>query len=402
MPPSAVAVPPASRRNVALFAIGILCYWAAMYVYVPTFSVYAESLGASLSLVGLAVGMYGLTQMLTRVPIGVWSDAMGKRRGIVVAGMLVCGVSAAGLALAPSPVWLVVFRGVMGLAAATWVCSTVLFTSYFPNRDPSVPLSIMSLLIALGQVAGTSCGGLLAERFGWTMPFWASMALSVIAAAVLLLPPDDTMAKPVTVSWDSLLRIAGSPLLLLACGVGAIVYFATFSTVYGFTTVLAERLGATRAQLGYLTTAALLAYGVLTILTPHLVRKLGERRTLLLGLLAITLGILPTPLVGNLGLLFVLQALSGVGRGTLYPLLMSLAIKAVPPSDRASAMGIFQASYAFGMFIGPWISGALADSLGLMSVFVLCGGLCLACLLACLFLTARGALRAALEPRRCS
>jgi MFS family permease len=397
MEKAVAAVEPASRRNVILFAIGILCYWAAMYVYVPTLSVYAESLGASWSVVGLAVGMYGLTQMLTRVPIGIWSDAMGKRRGIVVAGMLVCGVGAAGLALSPSPFWLVVFRGVMGLAAATWVCSTVLFTSYFPDSDPSVPLSIMSLMSALGQVAGTSSGGLLAENFGWTMPFWVSMGLSVIAAVVLLIPPDDTTALPVAVSTESILRIAGAPLLLLACGVGVIVYFATFSTVYGFTTVLAERLGATRAQLGFLTTAALLAYSVFTSLTPRLIKRLGERRTLLFGLLAITLAILPTPLVGSIGGLFALQTLSGIGRGMLYPLLMSLSIKAVAASDRASAMGIFQASYAFGMFVGPWISGGLGDSLGLASVFVLSGSLCLGCLLTCIFFTTRGTLRIELQ-----
>src|SRR5574341_543523 len=203
-----VAAKPASRRNVILFATGILCFWAAMYVYVPTFSVYAESMGASLSVVGLAVGVYGLTQMLTRVPIGLWSDAKGKRRGVVVAGMLVCGLAAAGLALSPSPFWLVLFRGVMGLAAATWGCSTVLFTSYFPDSDPSVPLGIMSLMSALGQVAGTSSGGILAEYLGWTMPFWTSMALSFIAAAVLIFPPDDSTAKPVTASKESILRIA--------------------------------------------------------------------------------------------------------------------------------------------------------------------------------------------------
>lgn len=392
----AVAIMPGSRRNVISFTIGILCYWAAMYVYVPIFSVYAESLGASMSAVGLAVGAYGLTQMLTRVPIGIWSDAMGKRRGIVVAGMLVCSVAAAGLALSPSPAWLVVFRAVMGLAAATWVCSTVLFTSYFPDSDPSVPLSIMSLMSALGQVIGTSSGGILAEKFGWTMPFWISMVLSVVAAVVLLLPPDDTTAKPVTVSQESLLRIARAPLLLLACGIGVIVYFATFSTVYGFTTVLAERLGATRTQFGFLTTAALLAYSVLTILTPRLIKRWGERRTLFLGLLALTLGTLPTPLVGNLGGLFGLQALNGIGRGMLYPLLMSLSIKAVTAPDRASAMGIFQASYALGMFIGPWISGGLADSLGLASVFVLCGCLCLGCSMTCLLVTTRGTLCASL------
>lgn len=397
MQQAVVAVKPANRRNVILFAIGNLCFWAAMYVYVPTFSVYAELLGASMSVVGLAVGVYGLTQMLTRVPIGIWSDAMGKRRGIVVAGMCVCGVAAAGLALSPSPSWLVVFRGVMGLAAATWVCSTVLFTSYFPDSDPSVPLSILSLMSALGQVAGTSSGGLLAEKFGWTMPFWISMVLSFIAAAVLFFPPDDTAAKPVTVSKESILRIARAPLLMLACGVGVVVYFATFSTVYGFTTVLAERLGATRAQLGFLTTAALLAYSALTTLTPCLIKRLGERPTLLLGLLAITLAILPTPFVSDLGDLYVLQILSGIGRGMLYPLLMSLSIKAVTIPDRASAMGIFQASYALGMFIGPWISGGLADSLGLASVFVLCGSLCLGCLLACIFLTTRDTFRAVLQ-----
>ena len=386
-----------SRRNIVLFAAGILCFWAAMYVYVPIFSVYAEKLGATLSIVGLGVGVYGLTQMLTRVPIGIWSDARGRRRGIVVAGMVICAIAAAGLALAPSPTWLVVFRGVMGFAAATWVCSTVLFTSYFQNSDPSVPLSIMSLMSALGQVVGTASGGLIAENFGWTMPFWVSMALSLIAAVVLLFPPEDTTAQPRTVSGASMWRIAKAPLLLLSCGVGIVVYFATFSTVYGFTPVLAERMGASRAQLGFLTTAALVAYSGLTILTPRLVKSLGERMTLLLGLAAITLAILPTPLIDNIYILFGLQALSGIGRGVLYPLLMSLSIKAVTPPDRASAMGIFQAAYAFGMFIGPWISGGLADAWGLASVYILCGGLCLACLLICIPLTTRGALRAALR-----
>jgi len=167
--------------------------------------------------------------------------------------------------------------------------------------------------------------------------------------------------------------------------------------VYGFTPVLAERLGASRAELGFLTTAALLTYSVFTALAPRLIRMLGERRTLLLGLLATTAGILPTPLVGAIGGLFVLQALNGIGRGMLYPLMMSLSIKAVTAPDRASAMGIFQASYAFGMFIGPWISGGLADSLGLVSVFVLCGGLCLGCFLVCVPLTGHGTVRAALR-----
>lgn len=378
-----------SKRTVILFAAGILCFWASMYVYVPTFSVYAEQMGATLSVVGLAVGVYGLTQMLTRIPIGIWSDARGQRRNFIVVGMLICGVAAAGLALSPNPFWLVVFRGVMGLAAATWVCSTVLFTSFFPKSDPSVPLSIMSFTSALGQVLATSTGGMIAEKWGWTAPFWVSAGLSLVAVLVLSRVPDDKTAHPTAITARSMLRIAKAPLLLLACGVGIMVYFATFSTVYGFTPVLAERLGATRAQLGYLTTVALFFYGLVTITSSRIIKLLGERRSLLVGLAVVTLAILPTPMVQDLGGLAVLQALSGLGRGLLYPLLMSLSIKAVTVQDRASAMGIFQASYAFGMFIGPWISGGVADAQGLGAVFLLCGGLCLLCLIGATIFSAR-------------
>ena len=222
------------------------------------------------------------------------------------------------------------------------------------------------------------------------------MVLSVMAAA-LCASSEDTTVRPVAGTQESLLRIARAPLLLLACGVGLVLYFAVYTTVYGFATVLAERLGATRAQLGYLTAAAFLAYGAFTILAPALIRLLGERRTLLLGLLVATSAILPTPLVRGIGAIFALQVLSGAGRGILMPLLLSLSIKAVTAPDRASAMGIFQAAYALGMSIGPWISGGLADSFGLASVFILCGGLCLGCFLACLVLTTRGALGAALR-----
>lgn len=349
-----------------------------MYVYVPTFSVYAESMGATLSIVGLAIGIYGLTQMLTRIPVGIWSDAMGKRRAFVIAGMLICGLAAAGLALAPDPFGLVVFRGVMGLAAATWVCSTVLFISYFPHTDPAVPLSIMSFTSAFGQVLATSAGGLIAEQWGWTAPFWVSMLLSMAAAVLLSLTPDDTTSRPTSITPASMLRIAKAPLLVLACGIGIILYFATYSTMYGFTTVYAERLGATRTQLGLLTTAGLLAYGVATITAPHILRRLGgERGVVLVGLAIVTLGILPTPLVSSVIVLAILQVLVGAGRGMLYPLLMSLSIKAVTAPDRASAMGIFQAAYALGMFIGPWVCGIVADNLGLPFVFILCGGMML-------------------------
>ena len=356
-------------------------FWAAMYVYTPVFPVYAGVLGASMTTVGLAVGAYGLTQMLLRIPLGIWSDGIGKRRIFVVIGMLICGAAAVGFAFSPSPVWLIIFRGLMGVAASTWVCSTVLFTSYFPGRHPSVPLSIMAFASAIGQVLAVSAGGEIAQRLGWIAPFWASLALSIIGAAILWRVPEDATAKAMPVSREGMLRTASSPSLVLACLLGIVMQYVAWSTINGFTPVLAaDRFAATRAQLGYLTTAGLIAYSLVTLFTPRLVTIIGEAPALILSFILLATGILPTPLIHSLGALAVLQVINGVGRGLIYPLLLSLSIKTTAAKDRASAMGIFQATYALGMFVGPSFSGAIAEAFGIDSVFVLCGVLCLICL----------------------
>ncbi len=352
-----------------------------MYVYTPVFPVYAGVLGASMGTVGLAVGAYGLTQMLLRIPLGIISDSIGKRRIFVVIGLLICGAAALGFAFAPTPFWLVIFRGVMGVSAATWVCSTVLFTSYFPKSHPSVPLSIMTFASAIGQVLAVSAGGEMAQRLGWIAPFWASLILSIIAALVLFRVPEDVTAKAMPISKEAMMRTANSSALILACILGILMQYVTWSTVNGFTPILAtERFAATRSQLGYLTTTGLLAYSLVCLFTPRLVRRFGESATLVVSILLLAAGILPTPLVGGLPGLVVLQVLGGVGRGLLYPLLLSLSIKTAAPQDRASAMGVFQATYALGMFVGPSFSGGIAEAFGLDAVFVLCGVLALMCL----------------------
>jgi len=64
---------------------------------------------------------------------------------------------------------------------------------------------------------------------------------------------------------------------------------------------------------------------------------------------------------------------------------MALSIRAVAPQQQATAMGVYQAIYAIGMLMGPLVSGSLADSQGLDSVFYLSAFLCLViAVIACL------------------
>jgi len=59
-----------------------------------------------------------------------------------------------------------------------------------------------------------------------------------------------------------------------------------------------------------------------------------------------------------------------------YPVLMGMSIQYVADQERATAMGLHQAVYAIGMFAGPWLSGILADVLGILPMFGITAFLC--------------------------
>jgi MFS family permease len=82
-------------------------------------------------------------------------------------------------------------------------------------------------------------------------------------------------------------------------------------------------------------------------------------------------------LAGSLPVLFAAQALLGFASGMLAPLLMGMSIEKVGDSERATAMGLHQAVYAIGMFAGPWLSGELAEIIGIQPMFVATGVVCL-------------------------
>ena len=79
----------------------------------------------------------------------------------------------------------------------------------------------------------------------------------------------------------------------------------------------------------------------------------------------------------NLGVLFVAQIFASVGSGIAQPLLMGMSIAKVEGNQRATAMGLHQAVYGIGMFLGPFISGALADWMGIQPMFGVTGFFCL-------------------------
>jgi len=234
-------------------------------------------------------------------------------------------------------------------------------------------MSHTTFCLGLGQAA-SAIGGKLADAYGWVAPFYAGAGLSVIGMAFMLAVPENANKNSPPQSLRSLLAVASRRRLLLVSIITALSQFAVFVTSYGFLSIYATRIGASKTDLGLLMfiinscqTLAMLLTG--TVVTP----RIGYRASVGIAYTSITCVTFITPFIQTVRSLFLIQGLGALGRGLAYPVLMGLAIQGVPQEEKATAMGFFQAVYAIGMFLGPAVGGFIGHKFGLRSIFLYAG-----------------------------
>lgn len=358
-------------RERALLASIVALFWASLYVFVPVLSPYAASLGAGLDLIGLVVGSYGVSQFLLRIPVGWLADRLGRRKPFIAVGFVVTVLSCLMMAWAPTAWYLVLGRGLSGVAATMWVPLSVLLAATFPPEQAVAAMGLANFATNIGQMMGTVSGGWLADRWGWGAPFLTSAAVAVGGLLLVLALRERPGENRGSISLPALGEVLTSRKLLMVAGFGALAQYMTYVTVFGFTPVYAaEALGATGGDLSWLTTATTIPSAVAALTVAPITKRIGVTRSLVGGFLVTAVTTLCIPFTGSLTALLVTQVVGGFGRGLVFPLLMGLSIESVEPSRRAMAMGAFQSIYAIGMVGGPVIAGAIGRFLSAQGLFV--------------------------------
>lgn len=360
--------------RIPLFSFVTMLYWFSMYTYVPILAAYVEHLGASHKMAGIIVGSYGFTQMLLRVPIGVLSDKMHKRKLFIEFGLLFALLSGIGLWLSKDLTLILIFRALAGAAAATWVDFTVLFTSYYKHNESTRAIGTISFYNSIAQMTAMFIGGWAAEQIGWEAPFIIGAIGGIVglAASFFIVDKYEESAAPITMK--GVLQVIGDKTLLSVSFLAILSQLITFATVFGFTPVYATNLGADKFQMSLLTVFSSLPTAIASLIGGrHLTRKYGEKAVVIFGFALTGIFTLIVPFTSSFWVLILTQVLSGFGRGLSFPALMGLSIKDTPSDKRATAMGFFQAIYGLGMFIGPTAMGFIGDIMNLRQGFMFIG-----------------------------
>lgn len=360
--------------RIPLFYFVTVCFWFAMYTYVPILGVYVEQLGGSHKMAGLILGSYGFVQMCLRIPLGISSDKLQKRRLFITFGLAFTFISSFGMFISKNLTWILIFRSLAGAAAATWVDFTVLFTSYYKHNEATRAIGILSFFNGIAQMLAMLLGGVFAEKISVNSTFALGASVGAIGfiASFFIVDIFEEGSKKITLKEIG--EVIKDRNLLAVSFLAVLSQLLTFSTVFGFTPVYAKTIGANEFDLGLLTVFSSLPNALASLFGGiYLAKKFGEKSTIVLGFLTMGLFTITIPFTNNLAFLMFTQAVAGFGRGISFTLLMGLSIKDVGADRRATAMGFFQSIYGLGMFFGPVVVGILGDALNLSKAFILIG-----------------------------
>ena len=367
----------ADPRSVRLIAVSTFFFWIGLYLYVPILPVYAQSRGASLSVVGIIVAAYAVPQLLLRIPFGIWSDSLGRQKPLIIGGTIMIILGAAGLMFSPNPLVLGISRVVTGIGAAVWGMYTVYMVSFYETRRSARAIAVLNIVCSGALVVATLSGGAISNYMGAGYTFLLAACMGGVSLVIVLFARERRVVRKASISWKGIVRVARRPLLITVSVMGIFSFFAQFTGTLGFLPVYAASIGASDAELGILTMLTMGISMAGALLVEPLVKRIGNAVTIAAAALMLGAALLLVPFIDEVPLLYVVQVFNGLGQGMLTTHLMSLSIFDVGPGQRATAMGFYQAMYAIGMLSGPLVSGFIADSWGLAVVFYLCAVLCL-------------------------
>lgn len=160
----------------------------ALYLVVPSL---AADLNPTATETLWIMDAYGFFIAGFLITMGTLGDRLGRRRLLMI-GVAAFGAASVFAAFAPSALWLIVARALLGVAGATLMPSTLsLISNMFTDvRQRALAIGVWATMFALGMAAGPVVGGALVASLWWGAVFLIAVpvALLVLVGAPVLLP----------------------------------------------------------------------------------------------------------------------------------------------------------------------------------------------------------------------
>jgi MFS family permease len=345
-----------------------------LFFILPVLVVHAPLIegGADLTLVGLALGAYGLAQGILQIPFGAASDRWG-RKPVLYAGL---AIFAAGsfLGCVADDIWTMIaartLQGAGAISSVAMALAADLTREQHRTKVMAMIGSMIGLVFALSLVGAP----LLYRAIGMDGLFALTGALCLAAMAIVKyqVPDPPARARPAGATRPARAALLDAELVRLNAGIFIlhVVLYAMFMVV----PLLLIRGGLALPDHWKVYLPVVLASFALMIPAILYADRRNKPKPVLVGAVVLLLGAEAAfaAFEGGIALLAVLLLGFFAAFNVLEALIPSLVSRIAPKEGRGVAIGVYNTTQTLGVFFGGLLGGWVAAHHGATGVFALC------------------------------
>ena len=362
-----------STERLFTFKVSLIM-WVRMlglFMLFPVMSVYASEYdNSSPIMIGLAIGIYGLTQALFQIPFGYFSDRYG-RKPLLILGLCIFLIGSILSANSTDIVFIVVGRALQGGGAISAVLMAFLADSV-SEQSRTKANAFIGFQIGLAFMLSLIIGPIITSSTGLSGLFWVIGLLSIVAILIVFTLPYARPIKYYSLSIASFKEVLKPKLLRLDFSIFSLHMILSSGFIVMPLLIVKNNIVTMFDNWQLYIPAMLFSFiGMLPLII--LSEKYEKTKPILLFCIAILIlsqGMFFT-LNLNFSVFLAILTIFFVAFNSIEAILPSLLSRTASTSKRGLAMGIFSTSQFLGTFFGGAIGGLIYNIYDLNSVFLL-------------------------------
>jgi len=368
---------PIEKRSVTSLAGIYSLRMMGLFLILPVFALYAEHLdGVTPTLIGLALGAYGLTMALLQIPFGMLSDRIG-RKPVITIGLIIFAIGSV-VAASSHDIWgVIIGRAIQG-AGAIAAAMMALLADLTREEVRTKATAMIGMSIGMSFTLSLILGPWLDAAIGVSGIFWLTALLAIGAVVVLhtAIPnPDHSSFHRDAETIPSQLGGALHNFELLRLDIGILVLHAIMTAMFiAMPFVLRDQLELPTLHHSWVYLPILLV--AMAIMVPMVIIAEKKKKMKPVFLTAIGLVSLSGALLAlvHSGWVSVISGLLlfFIAYNVLEATLPSLVSRIAPVDGKGTAMGVYSTSQFLGAFVGGAGGGLLLEHFGVTGIFAAC------------------------------
>lgn len=364
----------ALERRASFSLASIFCLrMLGLFMIYPVFSLYTHKLpGATPLTIGIALGVYGLSQALLQLPFGIWSDHVGRRRVITI-GLLLFAAGSVVAAMSTTIWGIIIGRALQGTGAVGAVI-LALMADLTREEQRTKGMAIIGMSIGMSFALAVIIGPVLDHWIQLSGIFWVTSVLALIGLAVLYLAvpaaPTQKLHRDTQAVPQNLLQVLKDK-QLLRLDFGIFAQHAILTATFLGLPKLIDPAGEVVSYQWLLYLSVLVASIVLMVPLIIYGEKNAQLKKVFIGAVAVT-ALVQLVLAGGSQSLWVLvptMILFFTAFNLLESTLPSLISRLAPAGMKGTAMGVYSSSQFLGIFIGGVVGGLIQQHYQPTAVF---------------------------------